>query len=98
MVNNIVENNKIEILFSNYKFRLTLDIYSPNNISPNKNLENHISILLFCIKLYTHNGSYISIIFVTNKGNLNDYNFFVANFKETPVSLLNLLFIVNICH
>ena len=38
------------------------------------------------------------IICITNKGNLNDYNLFVANFKETPVSPVKLLFFVTICH
>ena len=111
MVNNIVrckyifvENNKIGTCFRH------IYIYSPNYISPNIKLEKHISILLFSmkmyllltilfsIKLYAHNGIHILIIFVTNKTNLNNYNFSVPNFKETPVSPLNLLFILNLCH
>ena len=61
MVNNIVrskyifvENNKTEILFSNYIFRLSFQ--SPSSklqkVSPNIQLENNIPIFLFSTRMY----------------------------------------------
>ena len=100
MVNNIVrskyifvENNKIEILFSNYIFGLTFQSFEDGlwKESLNIQLENNISILLFSTKMYLLlTILFTKLLIILAKSLKNSWKEFIIISKTSDYQILKL--------